>query len=187
VRAALVADASRPKPLEVGVFNKPVHILVLCTGNSARSILAEVLLNQRGQGRVKAFSAGSHPRGQVNPDALLLLQSKGIDTKHLRSKNWDEFAGPAAPRLDIVITVCDNAANETCPIWPGAPVTAHWGLPDPAAVEGTDDLRMAAFDAAYAIIDHRVSKFLALPLDTMSAAQIKDSLPRIGKSEPATS
>ncbi|MSO97535.1 MAG: arsenate reductase ArsC [Rhodospirillaceae bacterium] len=160
------------------------NILVLCTGNSARSILAEVLLNARGQGRLRAFSAGSHPRGQVNPDSIALLQRKGFATENLRSKSWDEFADQSAPRMDIVITVCDNAANETCPIWPGAPISAHWGLPDPAEVVGSDAARMAAFQAAYSTIEYRVRQFCTLPLDSMKPHELKRRLSEIGKKIP---
>lgn len=164
--------------------DRTINILVLCTGNSARSILAEVLLNARGLGRLQAFSAGSHPRGQVNPDAIALLQRKGFATENLRSKSWDEFADQSAPRMDIVITVCNNAANEACPIWPGTPMTAHWGLPDPSEITGSDAARMAAFETAYSIIEHRVRQLCALPLETMGAIQIKQDLSRIGKLMP---
>src|ERR1700750_934722 len=132
------------------------NVLFLCTGNSARSILAEALLNRSGAGRFRAFSAGSHPRGEVNPDALSLLRSMGLPVEGLRSKSWDEFAAPGAPRFDFIFTVCDNAANEVCPIWPGQPMTAHWGVEDPAAVEGTEEAKRKAFDHAFRELDARI-------------------------------
>src|SRR5512134_1660508 len=132
---------------------KIYNVLFLCTGNSARSIMSEALLNRRGGGRFRAFSAGSHPAGRVSPFAIDLLQRSGIPTEGLRSKSWDEFAVPDAPRLDFVFTVCDNAAGEVCPLWPGQPVTAHWGVPDPAAVEGSDAARRKAFEAAFRSLD----------------------------------
>jgi arsenate reductase len=148
------------------------NILVLCTGNSARSILSEVLLNVRGEGRFSAWSAGSHPTGRVNPFAIDVLRRHGLSTTGLRSKSWDEFAAPEAPRLDFVITVCGNAAGEVCPVWPGLPGTAHWGVPDPAAVEGSDAERAAAFDAAFEVLDRRVMLFAQLPFDALDAAAI---------------
>jgi arsenate reductase len=139
------------------------QILVLCTGNSARSILAEALLNRHGVGRVAAHSAGSHPKGAVHPLALQLLREQGLPAAAMRSKSWDEFASPSAPELDIIITVCDNAAGEMCPIWRGRPLTAHWGIEDPAAATGTEEQRMAAFRKAYDELDERVRALFALP------------------------
>jgi arsenate reductase len=136
------------------------HALFLCTANSARSILAEAILNRDGAGRWRGHSAGSHPRGAVQPDALALLAARGLPTAALRSKGWDEFAGPGAPRLDLVVTVCDAAAGETCPVWPGAPVSAHWGIPDPAAEAGPG--RAAAFALAFARLERRIGGLLAL-------------------------
>jgi arsenate reductase (thioredoxin) len=138
-------------------------ILILCTGNSARSILAEALLNHRGAGRIVAFSAGSHPKGAVHPLALATLREQGLPTEGLRSKSWDEFATPGSPAVDLIITVCDNAAGEACPIWPGTPVTAHWGIADPAAANGSEAQRYAAFQQAFVEMDERVNALLALP------------------------
>jgi len=146
----------------------PLKVLFLCTGNSARSILAEGLLNTLGQGRFRAYSAGSHPTGRVNPFAVEQLQALGYATDTLRSKSWDEFALPDAPRMDFIITVCDNAAGEVCPIWPGKPVAAHWGFEDPAAVQGSDEQKRAAFVRIRGQIRNRVEKLLALPLERMS-------------------
>jgi arsenate reductase len=139
----------------------PRNVLFLCTGNSARSIIAEALLNARGHGRFRAFSAGSHPKGAVHPMALEVLRGHGIPVDDPRSKSWDEFAAPGAARLDVIITVCDAAAKETCPIWPGQPATAHWSIEDPAAVEGSDQTRRDAFAKAFADIDARIQTFLA--------------------------
>lgn len=141
---------------------EPYNVLFLCTANSARSVLAEVLLNHYGRGRFKAFSAGSHPGGQVNPLAIKTLQDAGLDTSGLRSKSWDEFSVPGAPHMDFILTVCDNAAGEVCPIWPGRPITAHWGVADPAAVQGTDAERMRAFVDAAAILRRRIEYLVAL-------------------------
>ncbi len=137
------------------------NVLFLCTGNSARSILAEAYLNSAGKGRFKAYSAGSKPGGTVNPFALALLKEKGIDAAGARSKSWDEFAGPGAPRMDYIFTVCDNAAAEPCPIWPGHPATAHWGVDDPAAAEGPDERKRAAFQKAFAELSAKIDRFLA--------------------------
>ncbi len=137
-----------------------MNVLFLCTGNSARSILAEAILAQRGGGRFAAFSAGSHPKGEVHPLAIQLLREKGHDVKGLRSKSWDEFAAPGAPAMHRIVTVCDNAAGEACPIWPGRPALAHWGLPDPAAVEGSEAERRAAFARTYDELDKRISKMV---------------------------
>src|SRR6266851_6337428 len=142
-------------------------VLFLCTGNSARSILAEAYLNHAGRGRVSAHSAGSKPAGRVNPFALELLLKGKLPTEGLRSKGWDEFAQPRAPKIDIVITVCDSAAAEVCPVWPGHPVTAHWGVPDPAAVEGSDEQKRRAFKAAFTALSRRIDLFLALPMERL--------------------
>jgi arsenate reductase (thioredoxin) len=157
------------------------NVLFLCTGNSARSIMAEGLLNARGEPRFTAYSAGSHPSGTVRPDALKQLEAAHIPTTGFRSKNWDEFARPDAPKMDFVFTVCDNAANEVCPIWPGHPVTAHWGLPDPAAVQGTDKEIERAYRDAFLTLERRISMFLSLPLDTIDQLAIKKDINEIGR------
>lgn len=148
-------------------MNFPYSVLFLCTGNSARSVMAEALVNARGGKRYHAYSAGSHPTGWVNPFALEKVRALGLPTEEYRSKSWDEFALPDAHQMNIVITVCDAAAGESCPIWPGAPVKAHWGFPDPAAVEGSDDAKRAAFDAAFRHIQKRVDAMIALPFNTL--------------------
>jgi arsenate reductase (thioredoxin) len=158
----------------------PYKVLFLCTGNSARSILAEAILNQKGKPNFHAFSAGSHPTGKVNPSAVRLLESSGLPTAGLRSKSWDEFAKPGAPRMDFVFTVCDNAANEVCPLWPGQPVTAHWGVPDPALVTGTNELIERAFRQAFLVLERRISLFLSLPLSSLSQLAIQKEVERIG-------
>ena len=158
------------------------NVLFLCTGNSARSIMAEAILNHKAKGAFTAYSAGSHPSGAPRPEALHQLQSAGISIEGLRSKSWDEFAGPDAPHLDFVFTVCDNAANETCPYWPGQPMTAHWGIADPAAVQGTPEEIARAFRDAYVILDRRISLFLALPLATLDQMAIHDEVKAIGRS-----
>jgi arsenate reductase (thioredoxin) len=159
----------------------PFNVLFLCTGNSARSILAEAYLNAAGQGRFRAFSAGSHPGGRVNPFALALLQKNRIDTAGLRSKSWDEFARPGAPALDFVFTVCDNAAGEVCPLWPGQPISAHWGVNDPAAVEGTDELKRKAFFRTYTELSTRINLFVNLPLGKLDRLVLKKKLEDIGR------
>jgi len=160
------------------------NVLFLCTGNSARSILAEALMNHWGRGRFRGFSAGSFPTGRVNPHALALLRRMDIPAEGARSKSWDEFAAPGAPALDFIVTVCDNAAGETCPVWPGRPVTAHWGVPDPAAVTGTDDEVAAAFGQAFEVLQHRVKAFVALPFDELGGPALKREMDRIGTSLP---
>ncbi len=156
----------------------PLNVLVLCTGNSARSILGEMLFNHLGQGRVKAYSAGSKPTGVVNPVALETLQKHGVPSVGARSKSWDEFAAPDAPHIDFVFTVCGNAASEPCPVWPGQPISAHWGIPDPAHVEPIE-ARRAAFEAAYQALKKRIEAFLALPLESMGRDEIAAAARRI--------
>ena len=162
--------------------NRTFNVLFLCTGNSARSILSEALLNKRGQGQFHAFSAGSHPSGRVNPYALELLRKMGYSTDGLRSKSWDEFAAPGAPPLDFVFTVCDNAAGEVCPMWPGQPITAHWGIPDPAAVGGSDEQKRKAFNDAFLILERRISLFLSLPIRSLEQLVLQERLSEIGRS-----
>lgn len=162
-------------------MQKPYNILVLCTGNSARSIMGEALFNTLGAGRFQAFSAGSHPSGRVNPLAIEQVRALGYATENLRSKSWDEFAEPGAPEMDFVVTVCDNAAGEICPVWPGHPVTAHWGFPDPAAVEGTDEEKRAVFAQTLRQIRTRVQLFLSLPLETLDRLAVESRMRAIGK------
>ena len=161
---------------------RPFNVLFLCTGNSARSILAEQLMNHWGRGKFRGFSAGSHPKGQVHPIALALLEHMKIPTEGLRSKGWDEFAVPGAPVLDFVFTVCDNAAGEMCPVWPGQPITAHWGVADPAAVEGSDPEKWLAFRTAYHELESRIKSFTSLPLATLDRIKLQERLDAIGKS-----
>ena len=162
--------------------DRPYNVLFLCTGNSARSILGEAILNAVGQGRFRAFSAGSHPGGRVNPYAIELLHKNRIATEGLRSKSWDEFAATGAPALDFVFTVCDSAAAEVCPVWPGQPMSAHWGIPDPAAVAGDDAAKRKAFLDAYLILHRRISLFTALPMHKLDKLSLKAKLAEIGKS-----
>lgn len=163
--------------------DKILNVLFLCTGNSARSILAEAMLNSMavGKGRFRAYSAGSHPSGRVNPFAIELLEKNHLSTDGLRSKSWDEFAQPGAPALDFVFTVCDNAAGEVCPAWPGQPMTAHWGVPDPAAVEGSDETRRKAFFVAFNQLQNRISLFANLPIDKLDRLSLQRNLDAIGK------
>ncbi len=160
---------------------KQYNVLILCTGNSARSILGEVLLNTLGKGKFRAYSAGSKPAGRVNPGAIELLQEKGISTEGLRSKSWDEFAVPGAPEIDFIVTVCDNAAGEVCPVWPGKPATVHWGIPDPAAVGGSEEEKRAAFRRAYEQLGRRIRAMLALPTDSLDSRTLKQKLAEIGR------
>ena len=157
------------------------NVLFLCTGNSARSVLAEVLLNSRGAGRFRAFSAGSRPAGRVNPFAVATLRQAGLPTDGLRSKSWDEFAQPGAPALDFVFTVCDDAARETCPVWPGQPMSAHWGVPDPVAADGTEAERRLAFAEAYRMLNNRIAAFISLPIASLDRLSLKNRLDAIGK------
>ena len=160
---------------------KPYNVLFLCTGNSARSVLAEVLLNHHGAGRFRAYSAGSHPAGKVNPFALELLRQNSLPFEGLRSKSWDEFAAPGAPALDFVFTVCDQAAGEACPFWPGQPVTAHWGVEDPAAAQGTDDEKRRAFLNAFRVLGARVRLFASLRPELLERTALQAKLKEIGK------
>lgn len=160
---------------------KQFNVLFLCTGNSARSILAEAILNRDGQGRFRAFSAGSNPAGTVNPFAINLLRKLNFATDGLRSKNWEEFAGPDAPGMDFVFTVCDNAASEVCPIWPGQPMSAHWGVPDPAAEEGSDAQKAAAFTEAFRLLNNRIQIFINLPLVSLDHLSLQKQLDQIGR------
>ena len=157
------------------------NVLFLCTGNSARSILAEAILNAEGKGKFKAYSAGSHPSGKVNSFSIELLEQRRYPTDGLRSKAWDEFAAPGAPELDFVFTVCDNAAGEVCPVWPGQPISAHWGVEDPAAVEGADEEKRKAFMKAFAVLQRRISLFASLQLDQLDRFSLQTKLRDIGK------
>jgi arsenate reductase len=160
-------------------------VLFLCTGNSARSILAESLLNNLGAGKFRAFSAGSFPKGQVHPIALELLERSNLPTENLRSKSWDEFAAPGAPSIDFIFTVCDDAAGEVCPVWPGKPMTAHWGIADPAAVEGTAAEQASAFRTSLKELEHRIELLMSLPLESLDRLTLQAKLREIGESTPA--
>jgi arsenate reductase len=166
--------------------DKPLNVLFLCTGNTARSILAEGILRKIGAGRLQSFSAGSKPKGTVNPFALQVLAARGYPADGYRSKSWDELGGPGAPRMDFVITVCDSAAGESCPLWPGHPTTAHWGIEDPAAVEGTEDDKRRAFEQAFGYLSRRIEAFAALPLESLDPASLKAEMQRIGRMDGAT-
>lgn len=166
--------------------DKIYNVLFLCTGNTARSILAEGILRKDGAARFNVYSAGSQPKGTVNPYALKTLQEYDCPTDGLRSKSWDEYAGSDSPKMDFVFTVCDNAAGEACPIWPGQPMTAHWGIEDPAAVEGTDIEKQKAFNLAYRYLKNRISLFLAIPIDRLDKLALKNKLREIGTSEGAS-
>jgi arsenate reductase len=157
------------------------NVLFLCTGNSARSILAEAILNQAGRGSFKAYSAGSQPKGEVHPLALEQLRRSDLPAEGYRSKSWSEFSAPDAPKLDFVFTVCDNAAKEVCPVWPGQPMTAHWGIPDPAAVEGTEEVQQKAFLKAFLALQTRINLFLALPVQSLDRLSLQQKLKDIGK------
>jgi arsenate reductase (thioredoxin) len=160
------------------------NVLFVCTGNSARSILAESLINHWGRGRFRGFSAGSHPKGAVHPMALKLLHEVRLPTEGLRSKSWDEFAEPGAPPLDFIFTVCDNAAGEVCPYWPGQPITAHWGVPDPAAVQGSESEQWGAFREALRLLENRIKLFVSLPIGSIDRMKLKQHLDAIGKTNP---
>lgn len=166
-------------------MSDPVYnVLFLCTGNSARSILAEAILNRVGQGRFRAFSAGSQPKGEVHPYSLDLLKSLNHDTSFARSKNWEEFAAPGSPEMHFVFTVCDSAANEACPVWPGQPMTAHWGVPDPAAVEGSEAEKRLAFADTYRMLNNRISIFTSLPMTSLDRLALQKRLDEIGRNLP---
>jgi len=165
---------------------RPYNVLFLCTGNSARSIIAEAILNRKGRGNFRAFSAGSYPKGTVNPHTIRLLQRLNYDTSAMRSKSWEEFAQPGAPQLDFVFTVCDDAADETCPVWPGQPMTAHWGIPDPAAAVGTDAEIAVAFNDAYRMLNERIGIFVALPIAAPDSLTLQARLRDIGRMAGAT-
>jgi len=182
----LVDDLTLPISGNKKTDNRVYNVLFLCTGNSARSILAEAILNRLGKGRFLAFSAGSHPAGKVNPFAIGLLRRLDFPTDNLRSKNWDEFAQPDAPALDFIFTVCDNAAGEVCPIWPGQPITAHWGVPDPAMVAGSDAQKALAFGEAYRQLETRIDCFVNLPLEAIDRLSLKMHLDQIGTIPAAT-
>lgn len=160
--------------------NRVFNVLFLCTANSARSIMAEAILNQVGKGRFLAYSAGSHPASAVNPHAIAYLERHNISTQNLRAKDWAEFAGPDAPKMDFVLTVCDRAAGEVCPVWPGQPMTAHWGVDDPGAVEGDAEKKTRAFADAYMVLNRRIAIFLSLPLDKLDQMSLRRELLRIG-------
>jgi protein-tyrosine-phosphatase len=164
---------------------KTYNVLFLCTGNSARSIIAEAILNRLGQGRFRTYSAGSHPKGQVHPYAADLLKNMGFDTDGLRSKSWDEFAAPGAPPLDFVFTVCDDAASEECPHWPGQPMTAHWGMPDPAAARGNEAERRLAFADTLRMLSNRISIFVSLPIRSLDMMSLQTRIDQIGQKTPA--
>ena len=165
--------------------DRPYNVLFLCTGNSARSIIAEALINQWGRGKFKGFSAGSYPKGQVHPIALALLQRMNFPTEGFRSKSWDELAAPGAEPLDFVFTVCDNAAGEVCPYWPGQPMTAHWGVPDPAAVEGSEADKWVAFRSTFKMLDDRIKLFTSLPIASLNRIKLQEKLDAIGKTRPS--
>ncbi len=167
------------------MVDTPYNVLFLCTGNSARSIMAEAIINRVGGGRFNGFSAGSHPKGGVHPFTLDILKKLNYDTTRARSKSWDEFAAPGAPRMDFVFTVCDDAAKEECPHWPGQPMTAHWGLPDPAAVQGTEVERRLAFADAFRMLNNRISIFVSLPMKSLDKLSLQRRLDEIGRALPA--
>ena len=166
--------------------NRPFNVLFLCTGNSARSIIAEAILNKAGRGQFNAYSAGSQPKGAPHPQTIALLSSLGYETDRLRSKSWSEFAQPGAPQLDFIFTVCDNAAGETCPFWPGQPMTAHWGVPDPAAATGSAAEIALAFRETYRMLHRRIDAFTALPVRSLDEMSLQDKLQEIGRMEGAT-
>jgi arsenate reductase (thioredoxin) len=166
--------------------DRPFNVLFLCTGNSARSIMAEAILNKLGQGKFQAYSAGSQPKGHLNPLTIQLLQSLGYDTSNFRSKSWNEFAKPGAPALDFAFTVCDNAAGEICPVWPGQPMTAHWGVPDPAEAKGSPAEIALAFKDAYRMLYQRIGVFTALPIRSLDQLSLQQRLKEIGRMDGAT-
>ncbi len=166
--------------------DRPFNVLFLCTGNSARSIIGEAILNKAGKGRFRAYSAGSQPKGQINPHTIELLKGLGYDTSAYRSKSWSEFTEPSAPKFDFVFTVCDNAAAEACPFWPGQPMTAHWGIPDPAEANGSAAEIGLAFKEAYRLLNQRIGIFIALPIDSLNRLSLMNRLKEIGRGEGAT-
>jgi protein-tyrosine-phosphatase len=168
------------------MIDKPFNVLFLCTGNSARSVIAEAILNRIGQGKFRAFSAGSQPKGEVNPNTIALLRGLDYDTSGLRSKSWSEFAAPGAQSLDFVFTVCDNAAGEACPFWPGQPMTAHWGIPDPAEAKGSPAEIALAFKDAYRMLERRIAIFTALPIRSLDRLSLQAKLKDIGRLAGAT-
>jgi protein-tyrosine-phosphatase len=166
-------------------MSEPINVLFLCTGNSARSIIAEAIMNREGRGRFRAYSAGSHPKGEVNPNTIRLLESLHYQTGAFRSKSWDEFEGPDAPKFDFVFTVCDDAATEVCPIWPGQPMTAHWGMPDPAAAQGTPSEIALAFADTYRMMNNRIALLMNLPLASLDRLSLQRRLNEIGQRQEA--
>jgi arsenate reductase len=176
----------RTRRMRRAVADHPYNVLFLCTGNSARSIMAEAILNKLGAGKFHAYSAGSHPKGRVHPETLRLLQALGYDTSAFRSKSWSEFADPGAPLLDFVFTVCDNAAGEACPFWPGQPMTAHWGVPDPADAKGNPAEVALAFKDAYRMLNQRIGIFTSLPLRSLDQLSLQNKLNEIGRTGAAT-
>ena len=179
--AVCMTKSLSARPQEGTMPGRPYNVLFLCTGNSARSVLAESLLNHWGQGRFRGYSAGSFPKGQIHPISIALLNELGLPTEGLRSKSWDEFAAPGAPPIDFVFTVCDNAAGEVCPVWPGHPMTAHWGIEDPAAIEGPDDEKWAAFGKALRELESRIKVFVNLPITNLEKMTLQSRLIEIGK------
>jgi len=167
-------------------MTEPFNVLILCTGNSARSVMAEAILNRVGAGKFRAFSAGSHPKGRIHPETIRLLQGLHYDTSNLRSKSWSEFADPGAPVLNFVFTVCDNAAGETCPVWPGQPMTAHWGIPDPAEATGSSAEVALGFKEAYRMLERRIGIFVSLPLRSLDQLSLQKRLREIGRLGGAT-
>ena len=167
-------------------MTEPFNVLILCTGNSARSVMAEAILNRVGAGKFRAFSAGSHPKGRIHPETIRLLQGLHYDTSNLRSKSWSEFADPGAPVLNFVFTVCDNAAGETCPVWPGQPMTAHWGIPDPAEATGSSAQVALAFKEAYRMLERRIGIFVSLPLRSLDRLSLQNRLREIGRLDAVT-
>src|SRR6202048_1358657 len=186
LRSGAQGKKARQKMMADTTEEKPFNVLFLCTGNSARSIMAEAILNKLGKGKFHAYSAGSQPKPAVNPYTIQLLQSLGYETLGFRSKSWNEFAKPGALALDFVFTVCDNAAGETCPVWPGQPMTAHWGIPDPAAAQGSPAQIAVAFNDTYRMLSQRIGAFTALPLAALDALTLKAKLRDIGRMAGAT-
>jgi protein-tyrosine-phosphatase/DNA-binding transcriptional ArsR family regulator len=183
--AQLLSRVRRRTTMQVVSSNPPLNVLFLCTGNSARSIMAECIMNRLGLGKFKAYSAGSYPKGAVNPHALAVLRKSNFDVSQLRSKSWDEFAGPDASKLDFVFTVCDDAAKEVCPLWPGQPMSAHWGLPDPAKAQGTEAEQGLAFADCFRMLYQRISIFVSLPFDKLTKLSLQKHLDEIGQTKDA--